>query len=212
MGAELSTARLKTLTDMGFTVAESRLALEATNGDVQRAAELLIARRNAREADQGGIVARRVNEMLREQRPWNEFFDRFLWPEHLQERIQTNLLYYRANYCIIGGGVALVGVLLQPALIVVAGLIGGIFFGAIEFGDTRLVPGINQRLTFEQRVCAAGMAASAVINYSGALQKFARIAVVGGGLVLTHAAFRARSLAARWSFFKDSVEKEAKMD
>ena len=37
-------------------------------------------------------------------------------------------------------------------------------------------------------------------------------AAFGGGLVLTHAAFRARSLAARWSFFKDSVEKEAKMD
>ena len=31
-------------------------------------------------------------------------------------------------------------------------------------------------------------------------------------LMSPHAAFRARSLAARWSFFKDSVEKEAKMD
>ena len=97
MGAEMSTARLKALTDMGFTVAESRMALEATGGDVQQAANLLARHRARREAEAGGALALHINDLLREQRPWNEFFERFLWPEHLSERIQTNLQYYRAK-------------------------------------------------------------------------------------------------------------------
>ena len=111
MGADMSTARLQTLTDMGFSVAESRLALEATNGDVARAADLLARRREAREAASGGAAARRINQLLQEQRPWNEFFDRFMWPEHLSERVQTNLLYYRANYAIISAAITLLSVL-----------------------------------------------------------------------------------------------------
>ena len=75
MGADLSTGRALTqLTAMGFSVAESQMALEATGGDVQAAAELLVQRREARERDAGGVVAVRINELLRDQRPWPEFF------------------------------------------------------------------------------------------------------------------------------------------
>lgn len=97
MGADLSVDRVRPLMDMGFSLADSRAALEATGGDVQAAAELLANQRARREREAGGVIAFRVNELLREQRPWNEFFERFLWPEHLGERIATNLLYYRAK-------------------------------------------------------------------------------------------------------------------
>ena len=43
-------------------------------------------------------------------------------------------------------------------------------YGAAEWGD-ELVPGLNQRLTFEQRMCGAAFASAALVNYSGALDK-----------------------------------------
>ena len=125
MGADISTANVSQLTDMGFSVEDSRAALQATMGDVARAAELLSARQAQMEREAGGPLAFRINNLLREQRvsdrtikrrafalrpgvlrsrarllasqPWNEFFERFLWPEHLAERVQTNLLYYRGK-------------------------------------------------------------------------------------------------------------------
>lgn len=97
MGADLSTERVTRLTAMGFSLTESHAALQATSGNVEAAAEILIQRREQRERDAGGIVAVRINELLRDQRPWPEFFARFLWPEHISERIQTNLVYYRAK-------------------------------------------------------------------------------------------------------------------
>ena len=208
MGADVSTARMQTLTDMGFTVAESRLALEATNGDVARAADLLARRREARERASGGAVVRRINELLQEQRPWNEFFDRFMWPEHLSERVQTNLLYYRANYAIISAAITLLSVLQQPSLLIVTGICSAVFYGAVEWGDHRPIPGLDQALSLEQRVATAMLASAAVVNYSGSSGKVARVALLCGGLTLGHAAFRARTLAARWSFFKDQVEKQ----
>ena len=87
--------------------------------------------------------------MLREQRPWDEFFARFLWPEHLRDRIQTNLYYYRGNYAIINAGV--IASLCCCALLFVSGLVSCIFATAITWGDQTVVPGINQRLNFEQR-------------------------------------------------------------
>ena len=93
MGEVQSTARLKRLTDLGFTVAESRAALDAAEGDVDRAEALL----RSKQQSEGGPIGRRINALLREQRPWDDFFARFLWPEHLSERVQTNLYFYRAK-------------------------------------------------------------------------------------------------------------------
>ena len=100
MGNVQATERLQVLMDLGFTAAESRQALAATSGDVDRAAALLLAHRRERERREGGIAAL-VNEVLREQRPWNEFTERFLWPEHLNERVHTNLACEppRSNRC-----------------------------------------------------------------------------------------------------------------
>ena len=95
MGNVQATARLQRLMDLGFSAAEARQALEQTNNDVDRAAELLLARR-ARESQ--SVLVRSINRLLRTQRPWSEFFERFMWPEHLEERVRTNLSYYAAKY------------------------------------------------------------------------------------------------------------------
>jgi len=206
MGAELSTQRVRALTEMGFGVTESRLALEATNGNVSQAAALLTARRREREQAEGGVLARRINALLREQRPWGEFFGRFLWPEHLPERVQTNLFYFRANYALICAGLTLLAVLIRPALLLIAGLSASLLAGAIAWSDTQPVPILNQPLGIEQRVAATALANAVLINVSGHTADVARILFVCAGVVLAHAAFRARSLASRWSFFKESID------
>lgn len=246
MGAELSTQRVRALTEMGFGVTESRLALEATNGNVSQAAALLTARRREREQAEGGVLARRINALLREQRPWGEFFGRFLWPEHLPERVQTNLFYFRANClprhsylmctkhafpgphmrfaslmrlfvreavrarspsdALICAGLTLLAVLIRPALLLIAGLSASLLAGAIAWSDTQPVPILNQPLGIEQRVAATALANAVLINVSGHTADVARILFVCAGVVLAHAAFRARSLASRWSFFKESID------
>lgn len=75
----------------GYSEAEAHVAWRAAGGDHMRALRVLEERR--REREHGGALVRQINELLSEQRPWNEFFARFLWPEHLYARIQTNLLY-----------------------------------------------------------------------------------------------------------------------
>ena len=61
MGAEGSTARLQALVDMGFSPVEARLTLEATSGNVERAAELLKAHRRERERAQTESRASRAS-------------------------------------------------------------------------------------------------------------------------------------------------------
>jgi len=143
MGAELSTARVSRLTALGFDVASVRAALEACDGDVDRAEQLLRQERARREtAARGGgdggaeEIGRAVNSVLREQRPWSEFGERFLWPEHPRERMLTNLVYYRANYLILCVAATLVAMLLVPQLLFTAGLVAMTFGGAVALGNT----------------------------------------------------------------------------
>jgi hypothetical protein len=209
MGAEVSTARLDRLTALGFSVAEARIALEQTGGDVARAEQLLLAERRRRAAAGGGL-AERINAILRTQRPWPEFFERFLWPEHLYERVQTNLVYYEANYVIICGGISVVSVLLNPSLLLVTGLVGGLFAVAVAWdGDVNaLAPQVNlpAPLTLQQRLVAAGLGSSLVVNGTGHTSSICRVALLCFGVVFAHAAFRARSLKARWEFFKEELK------
>ena len=98
-------------------------------------------------------------------------------------------------------------VLNQPSLLIMTALVGAVLYGAVEWGDRRPVPFLNQPLALEQRLTAAGLASAAIVHMSGMFGGFCRVALLCGGLTLTHATFRARSLAARWSRFKDQVEK-----
>ena len=102
----------------------------------------------------------------------------------------------------------LVSVLQSPALLLTVALSGGLIYGAVEWGDDTPVPGLGQRLSLEQRASAAALGSAILVQWLGSTAQLARVAFLCAGLTLSHAAFRARSLAARWSFFRDSVEKE----
>ena len=200
MGAEVSTARLDRLTALGFSVAEARLALEATKGDVDQAERLLLQER----ARKGHGFAQQINALLRTQKPWPEFFERFLWPEHLQERVATNLVYYQANYLVLCGGILIVSVLLHPGLLLVALLIGGLFGGAVVWNGDGL--GLDTPLTLHQRFIGAGLGSSLVINWTGNANAICRVALLCAGVVVAHASFRARSLKARWTYLQEEMK------
>ena len=214
MGATSSTARLDRLTALGFSVAEARLALEHTNGDVDRAILCLLAkRRRDASAEQG--LANRVNAILRTQRPWPEFFERFLWPEHLQERLSTNLVYYEANYVILCSGVALVAILLNPSLLFVMTLVAALVGSAAAWdGDVNaLAPqlGVAAPLALQQRLAVAGLGSSLIVNSTGHATPICRVALLCTGVVVAHASFRARSLKSRFAFFQEELKEELKL-
>lgn len=92
-------------------------------------------------------------------------------------------------------------------MLIIAGIIGAMIVGAVEWGDERPLPVLEQPLRLEQRLTAALLASAAVVHMSGTAPQVCRIGLVCGGLTLGHAAFRARSVAARWAKFKDDATK-----
>uniref|UniRef100_A0A7S0IKP1 PRA1 family protein n=1 Tax=Calcidiscus leptoporus TaxID=127549 RepID=A0A7S0IKP1_9EUKA len=202
MGNIPPTARLQRLMDLGFTVAEARIALAEADGDVDRAAAILERRRNLN-AKRG--FAERVNGLLREQRPWAEFFDRFLWPEHLNERVNTNLMYYRGNYIVLCAGLVLLHMLIRPAMLLVGSVAAGLPVLALSWGET---PVLGQPLDLTQRLVAAGLASALLLHWSGYVWELLGLAGTCSGIVLAHATFRARSLSSRWKFFNEQMKAE----
>jgi hypothetical protein len=230
---------VQVLMDLGYPVHECREALAANGGDVDRAAVWLQARRQR-------PFGERLNAILRTQRPWNEFFERFLWPEHLHERVQTNLHYYRGNYLVICFAILLLALLANPMLLLVAVVIAGVrplfatrpppsapasvpyvfdackpvaqpmlplpmmqsATAALCWDDTTPLPFLNQPLRLDQRLAVSGLASTVAIHQSGSTAMLGRAALLCGGIVLSHATFRARSLSARWAHFAKDVKAE----
>jgi len=69
-----------------------------------------------------GYSLRRLNPTFAGARPWKEFFACFKPPEHLEKRMSTNLLHYKANYCIIFVLVVALGLLSSPRAIFALGI------------------------------------------------------------------------------------------
>lgn len=204
MGAEFSTERLNRLTALGFDAASCRTALDACDGDVGRAEALLREQARSRRDANSEQFGVRINTILREQRPWSEFSERFLWPEHPRERLLTNLVYYRANYVVLCAAATLVFFLLTPQLLLTAAMVAMTFGSAVTLGDAPL-PGLGQ-LNLEQRLALATVPAAWLLNTSGSAGALLRLASVCAGLVLAHATFRARSLSSRWKYLHEQFK------
>mmetsp|Transcript_27170 Transcript_27170/g.82411 ORF Transcript_27170/g.82411 Transcript_27170/m.82411 type:complete len:209 (-) Transcript_27170:122-748(-) len=205
MGANLSTERLARLTALGFDVASCRAALDACDGDVDRAERLLREQARGARVGQGvELFGMHINSILREQRPWSEFFERFLWPEHPRERLLTNLVYYRGNYLVLVFAIILIAVLLLPKLFFTAALMCMTFTCAILLGDTP-IPHVGP-LELQQRLAVACIPAAWLLQTSGCVGLLAQLASVCFGLVLSHATFRARSLSSRWRFLHEQFK------
>merc|ERR1740139_549299 len=140
---------------------------------------------NRQEASAG--LANRANAILRTQRPWPEFFERFLWPEHLQERLGTNLVYYEANYVILCSGLAIVAILLNPSLLFAMALVVAFVGGAAAWdGDVNaLAPqlGIAAPLSLQQRLVVARLGSSLIVNSTGHATSICRLALLCTGVV-----------------------------
>jgi hypothetical protein len=82
----------------------------------------------------------------KEMRPWGEFFATFKAPQfnakNLEQRIMTNVLYYRSNYLALCGGVLILQILFAPMILVSAAVIFALFVyltqihkGSFRIGD-----------------------------------------------------------------------------
>jgi hypothetical protein len=66
-------------------------------------------------------------------RPWSEFFERFEPPQHLQERLSANLEYYKGNYFLVFGMIAVLGLFTALSNTIIAILLGGTAFVIVYF-------------------------------------------------------------------------------
>ncbi|KAL1514601.1 hypothetical protein AB1Y20_003695 [Prymnesium parvum] len=141
-------------------------------------------------------------------RPWNEFFDRFLFPEHLYDRVRTNLGYYQGNYCLIALAVLALTLLSSATFFLTSLAVAAVIAVATGWDSATPIPVINQPLGTQERLCVAALGSALLFHWSGSMQHLSRAASVSAVLVLTHATFRARSLSARWHrFTKDATSK-----
>lgn len=130
------------------------------------------------------------------QRRWNEFFGEFASPNSLEERVGTNLQYYRGNYAFLVAGFAVLSLALNPQSFVGVLAIGMLALIATSV-SVELSPG--QRVGPAAKAAVVGVVAAYVLLRSGGL--FWSLYGVLVGLVFSglHAVFRTRSLKSRFS-------------
>jgi hypothetical protein len=83
--------------------------------------DLLAADKATELSEEIGYLMSEMNVLLsKERRPWDEFFAVFKPPQsklkHLEQRVVTNILYYRSNYVLICACVILLRVIVNPLL------------------------------------------------------------------------------------------------
>jgi len=115
---------------------------------------------------------------------------------------------YRANYAILCAGIIGIASLLQHRLLMVVGGSIALHYVGAEWDGRLPADWQTPPLRLEQRLTASLFGSVLLAHYMDATSRLMRVGILCGGLVLGHATFRARSLSARWAFFRDSVEKQ----
>mmetsp|Transcript_1110 Transcript_1110/g.3313 ORF Transcript_1110/g.3313 Transcript_1110/m.3313 type:complete len:219 (-) Transcript_1110:178-834(-) len=194
-----SDPRVQQLLELGFWLPDCEQALEAAEGDLEKAAAILLSA----EVELQHKVVRRINGYLCQVRPWSEFFDHFLWPEHLQERVDTNVAHYHANYAVICVFLAVIWTAAVPGLLL--RLLLSALLAVLALADQEgAIPSLGQIPGEMVVVAAGGVALLLLMPY---VFSVARLTLLCGAVVLGHASFRARSLPSRWSRFSKTVQK-----
>mmetsp|Transcript_17177 Transcript_17177/g.22326 ORF Transcript_17177/g.22326 Transcript_17177/m.22326 type:complete len:192 (+) Transcript_17177:17-592(+) len=140
---------------------------------------------------------------LRGARPWgSEFFAVFKPPKAkiLEERMATNLLHYKANYCQIVFGALILSVITSPktifALLLSATLFGLVMYlrlpKLIEIGDFRF------RLKMKHRILLAFTVILIILIFTRVFFWLLFIFCASLFFVILHMIFRPRSLSARY--------------
>merc|ERR1711865_204414 len=116
-------------------------------------------------------------------RPWNEFCDGFAKPSNLEERLNTNFIYYRSNYAVLLVVLTLLSVVSSPRsfLFVLLGICGAGLFA-------------------KNRAMASGILGFGLLMGSRSLLYGILLGLV---VCLLHVIFRTRSIKSRFSAAMD---------
>mmetsp|Transcript_22396 Transcript_22396/g.33372 ORF Transcript_22396/g.33372 Transcript_22396/m.33372 type:complete len:149 (-) Transcript_22396:233-679(-) len=69
-------------------------------------------------------LIKEFQDLLQSARPWAEFAKDFKVPSNLEERVKTNLVYFKGNYVIISMGFTAFGLCIHPKSLVAASCCG----------------------------------------------------------------------------------------
>mmetsp|Transcript_8234 Transcript_8234/g.24687 ORF Transcript_8234/g.24687 Transcript_8234/m.24687 type:complete len:208 (-) Transcript_8234:24-647(-) len=155
-----------------------------------------------------GYSLRRLNPTFAGARPWKEFFACFKPPEHLEKRMSTNLLHYKANYCIIFVLVVALGLLSSPRAIFALGICAALA-AACLLAEVRgryiQVGSFKVPVTKSSRASAAAICSVVTLVVSGQVLWIAITFSTALLLPLLHMALRPRTLAAKYTNAREDV-------
>uniref|UniRef100_A0A7S2U321 PRA1 family protein n=1 Tax=Lotharella oceanica TaxID=641309 RepID=A0A7S2U321_9EUKA len=127
-------------------------------------------------------------------RPWEEFGRDFKKPTHLEERIWTNFLYFRGNYCYIVAATTILALFFNPTcmLAVMFCVVGMLVFLGVKVETS---PG--HPMTFEMKFLAGLPVCLLLLMSAGALFWMSYGILLGMCTSLAHMVFRTRTIKSR---------------
>mmetsp|Transcript_39882 Transcript_39882/g.77533 ORF Transcript_39882/g.77533 Transcript_39882/m.77533 type:complete len:191 (-) Transcript_39882:480-1052(-) len=140
-----------------------------------------------------------------EARSWSEFGREFNKPSELEERLWTNFLYYRGNYCYIVVATTLLALFLNPSSMLAAMFC---VFGMIIFLGVKVETSPGESMSYEMKLLAGTPVCLLVLASAGALFWMAYGLLLGMLTSFAHMVFRTRTLKSRWNKL---VEENTKM-
>ncbi|KAG5184849.1 PRA1 family protein-domain-containing protein [Tribonema minus] len=151
----------------------------------------------------------------RNMRPWGEFFEQFKPPrawtkEVLDERITTNMLHYRGNYCFVVFGSILVFIVSSPALLLVAAasLALLVFLFPTETSGRAVVVSGRAVSAPERRFIAIVLILT-LLATTGAAATLLYASGLAAATCLAHAVFRPRNLKSKFNRLQEEARANA---
>lgn len=146
----------------------------------------------------------------KEVKPWGEFISSMKPPAHwdaktIEQRVSTNMLYYRSNYLVICGVILALRILFAPfiimSLILVAALFGYVRVfskGPITIGELRLDETKQMQITIATSLIFLGLV--------GTLQALFWVILLCICVCSAHMLFRARSISSKLNRTQEEVK------
>jgi len=136
----------------------------------------------------------------KELRPWSEFFGNFKAPEFtskiLEERVVTNLLYYRSNYVVLCFGILCLQILFSPIILLSFFLVFGVFAYLCHFHRSVLQIGDFKFDNTGKQYIAIGISAFVLI-VTGTITSLLWTLIYSLFLCGLHLLFRPRNISSK---------------
>eukprot|EP00466_Bigelowiella_natans_P007705 jgi/Bigna1/86935/estExt_fgenesh1_pg.C_150103 len=140
----------------------------------------------------GNLLAEGWNEC----KPWSEFIAEFKPPSNLDERVRTNFMYYRGNYCVVTLAFVFFALCIHPP-----SLLAFIFsaLGIFALLSAKIEQSPGNVISPSQKLVGSIPVAILVMVSAGATFWILYGSLIGLLISLMHMVFRSRTLKSRWN-------------